>query len=151
MALRSHPSVVAISHTGTGNVITGTVALQQATGTVASVLTRWNHYSDVIMGSMASQIISLTIVYLTVYSGGDQRKYQSSTSLVCRWGIHRWPVNSPHKRPVTRKMFPFDDRRHHDNRNFDGLVQDCSNSSALVLALLQFCAKQSTGDLIGPW
>ena len=24
-------------------------------------------------------------------------------------GIHRWPVNSPHKRPVTRKMFPFDD------------------------------------------
>ena len=25
------------------------------------------------------------------------------------WGIHRWPVNSPHKGPVTRKMFPFDD------------------------------------------
>ena len=24
-------------------------------------------------------------------------------------GIHRWPVNFPHKRPVTRKMFPFDD------------------------------------------
>ena len=24
-------------------------------------------------------------------------------------GIHRWPVNSPHKRPVTRKMFPFED------------------------------------------
>ena len=23
-------------------------------------------------------------------------------------GIHRWPVNSPHKGPVTRKMFPFD-------------------------------------------
>ena len=25
------------------------------------------------------------------------------------WGIHRWPVNSPHKWPVMRKMFPFDD------------------------------------------
>ena len=25
------------------------------------------------------------------------------------WGIHQWPVNSPHKRPVTRKMFPFTD------------------------------------------
>ena len=25
------------------------------------------------------------------------------------WGIHRWPVNSPHKWSVTRKMFPFDD------------------------------------------
>ena len=24
-------------------------------------------------------------------------------------GIHRSPVNSPHKGPVTRKMFPFDD------------------------------------------
>ena len=24
-------------------------------------------------------------------------------------GIHRWQVNSPHKGPVTRKMFPFDD------------------------------------------
>ena len=24
-------------------------------------------------------------------------------------GISRWPVNSPHKGPVTRKMFPFDD------------------------------------------
>ena len=25
------------------------------------------------------------------------------------WGIHRWSVNSPHKGPVTRKRFPFDD------------------------------------------
>ena len=24
-------------------------------------------------------------------------------------GIHRWPVNSRHKEPMTRKMFPFDD------------------------------------------
>ena len=24
-------------------------------------------------------------------------------------GIHRWPANSLHKGPVTRKMFPFDD------------------------------------------
>ena len=24
-------------------------------------------------------------------------------------GIHRWPANSPHKGPVTRKIFPFDD------------------------------------------
>ena len=39
------------------------------------------HYSDVIMKAMASQITSLTSVYLTVYSGTDQRKYQSSASL----------------------------------------------------------------------
>ena len=67
------------------------------------------HYSDVIMGTMASQITSLPIVYLTVYSDPDQRKHQSSASLAFVWGIHRWPVNSPHKWPVTRKMFPFDD------------------------------------------
>ena len=67
------------------------------------------HYSDVIMSAVASQITSLTIVYSTVYSGVDQRKHQSSASLAfVRW-IHRWPVNSPHKGPVTRKMLPFDD------------------------------------------
>ena len=67
------------------------------------------HYCDVIMGAMASQITSLTIVYSTVHSGADQRKRQSSASLAIVRGIHRWPVNSPHKWPVTRKMFPFDD------------------------------------------
>ena len=60
------------------------------------------------MGAMASQITSLTIVY-SVYSGTDQRKHQSSASLAFVRGIHRGPVISPHKWPVTRKMFPFDD------------------------------------------
>ena len=61
------------------------------------------------MTTMASQITSLTIVYSTVYSGEDQRKHQSPVSLAFVQGIHRGPVNSPHKWPVTRKMFPFDD------------------------------------------
>ena len=39
----------------------------------------------------------------------DQRKHQSSASLAFLQGIHRIPVNSPHKWPVTRKMFLFDD------------------------------------------
>ena len=67
------------------------------------------HYCDVIMGTVTSQIISLTSVYSTVYSGADQRKHQRSASLAFVRGIHRWPVNSPHKGSVTRKMFPFDD------------------------------------------
>ena len=67
------------------------------------------HYSDVVMGTMASQIISLTIVYSTNYSGADQRKHQSSASLAFVWRIHQWPVNSQHKWPVMWKMFPFDD------------------------------------------
>ena len=62
------------------------------------------HYNDFTMKAMASQITSLTIVYSTVYSGADQRKHQISASLAFVRGIHR-PVNSPHKRPVTRKCF----------------------------------------------
>ena len=61
------------------------------------------------MSTMASQITSITIVYTTAYLGADQRKHQSSASLAFVRGIHRWPVNLPHKGPVTRKMFPFDD------------------------------------------
>ena len=67
------------------------------------------HYNDVIMATIASQITSFTIVYSIVYSDADQRKHQSSASLAFVWGIHRGPVNSPHKWPVTRNMFPFDD------------------------------------------
>ena len=47
------------------------------------------HYNDVIMTTIASQITSLTVVYSTVYSDADQRKHQSSASLAFVWGIHR--------------------------------------------------------------
>ena len=67
------------------------------------------HYNDVTMSVIAFQITSLTIVYSSVYSGRVQRKHQSSVLLAFVRGIHRIPVNSPHKGPVTRKMFPFDD------------------------------------------
>ena len=67
------------------------------------------HYDDVIMSTIASRTPSLTTVYLIVYSRTDQRKHQSSASLAFVRGIHRRPVNSPHKGPVTRKMVPFDD------------------------------------------
>ena len=70
---------------------------------------RLYHYSDVITTTVASQMNSLTVVYSIVYSEADQRKHQSSASLVFVRGIHRWPVNSPHREPGTRNMFPFDD------------------------------------------
>ena len=62
---------------------------------------RYHHYNDAIIGTLVSQIISLTFVYTNVYSCAEQRKHVR--------GIHWSPVNSPHKGPVTRKMFPFDD------------------------------------------
>ena len=62
------------------------------------------HHSDVIMGAMASQITGVSIVYSTVCSAADQRKHQSFASLAFVRGIHRWTVNSPHKRPVTENI-----------------------------------------------
>ena len=70
------------------------------------------------MGAMVSQI---TIVYSTVYWGAGQRKHQSSASLAFVQGIHRWPVNSPHKGPVTRKCF------HLMTSSCRGLCMDCSD------------------------
>ena len=67
------------------------------------------HYSSVIMRAMTSQISSVSIVCTAVCSGTDQRKHQSFVSLEFARGIHRWSVNSPHKRLVTRKMFPLGD------------------------------------------
>ena len=51
------------------------------------------HYNNIIMGAMATQITSLTIVYSTFFSGANQRKHQSSASLAFVREIQRWPVN----------------------------------------------------------
>ena len=114
-------------HIGSTNLAIGVLFIAQCTKLCArpiclirdgtwqnSLLLRLTHqwslfhetrYSDVIMGALASQITSLTIVYSIVYSGADQ----SSASLAFVRGIHQGSANSPHKWPVTRKMFPFDD------------------------------------------
>ena len=55
------------------------------------------HYDDVIMSAIASQITSLAVVYSKLRVTG------------LRVGNSPGPVNSPHKGPITRKMFPFDD------------------------------------------
>ena len=65
------------------------------------------HDRDVIMSATVCQTTWVSIVYSTVCSGVDQRKHQGSASLAFVRGIHRWPMNSPHKGPVTLKMLPF--------------------------------------------
>ena len=84
------------------------------------------------MSAMAYQITSLTIVYSIVYSDADQIKYQSSASLAFVRGL---PVTSPHKGPVTRKMFPFD----------DGIMEDIHDTSSLW-SEDKPAAKQSTAE-----
>ena len=88
------------------------------------------------MIEMASQITSLAIVYSIVYSDADQRKHQSSASLVFVRGINRGPVNSPHKWPVTRKMFPFDDVI---MRHFTGVWGVFCEFTNLINALRPVC------------
>ena len=68
-----------------------------------------SHSNDVIMNAIASQIICISVVCSTVCSGADEIKHQSSASVPFVRGIPQWPVDSPHKGPVTRKMFPIDD------------------------------------------
>ena len=92
-----------------GSVLIDFTHIFQGCLTGAGAIIRLRHYRDVIMSAMVSQITSRTTVYSNVYSGADQRKYQSPASLAFVQGIHRWSVNSPHIGPVRRKMFPFDD------------------------------------------
>ena len=67
------------------------------------------HQSDVIMSARMSQILGVSIVCSTVCSDVDQRKHQSFTALSFVRGIHKVLGGFPSQRPVTRKMFPFDD------------------------------------------
>ena len=64
--------------------------------TVTSWWARWR------LKSRASPLFAL-LVQVQI------KKHQSSASLAFVRGIHRWPVHFPHKRPVTRKIFPFYD------------------------------------------
>ena len=72
--------------------LTVTVTVRVALRNVSTLWTSrklHNHYIDIIMTMMASQITSLTVVYSTIYSDADQRKHQSSASLAFVWKIHR--------------------------------------------------------------
>ena len=76
------------------------------------------------MTTMASQIVSLTVVYSTVYSDADQRKHQSSASLAFVRGIHRdrWiPEQSASNAEKVSIWW-----RHHENLNYDWHVTEVS-------------------------
>ena len=67
------------------------------------------HYNDVTMSAMASLITGVSFVYSTVCPSPDQRKHQRSAWLAFVRVLTLWPVNSPHKGPVARKIFQFVD------------------------------------------
>ena len=81
------------------------------------------------MSATVSQNTGVSIVCSTVGSGADKKKHQSSASLAFVRGIHRWQMNPPHKRSVTRRMLPFDNvimnfyiRDMIDNSNITSIV-----------------------------
>ena len=96
------------------------------------------HYKNVMMGTMASEITSLSIVYSTVYSGADERKHQSSVSLAL------WAGNSPVTDDFPAQMASNAENvcilwRHHDHWPFYGnrwipMVKDqlCDDLDVLV-------------------
>ena len=102
------------------NIVVGTYPEIQWTSRVCAFIWIWKwcdngatlhrtHYSDVILSAIASQLTGVSIIYSTASSDADQRKHQSFASLAFVRVIHRSPVNYPHKRPVTGKMFSLDD------------------------------------------
>ena len=101
------------------------------------------HYSDVIMSAMASKITGVSTVCSTICSGADQRKHQSSASLAFVRGIHRWPVNSPHKEPVTWKMH--DDVTMLQMYCYDCGMEDIGLASALPTVTATWCHSVSSG------
>ena len=111
---------------------------------------------------MASENISVSINFSTVCSGADKKNHQSSASLAFVRGIHRWLINSPHKGPVTWKMFSFDDvmcdglcnslqywapvwysKDLQRLDNIGGFVQERRNFSALAMGLRLSCTNPS--------
>ena len=74
------------------------VGIHRSSVTVTSKWARWR-----LKITRASSVCS------TVCSAADRRKYLTPAPLACMRGIHRSPVDSPQKGPVTRKMFPFHD------------------------------------------
>ena len=88
------------------------------------------------MITMASHIICVSSVCSTVCMDANQRKYQSSASLAFKKGIYRWPVDSPHKGPATRKMFPFDDAIIYDDHQLSKQGSFCWIGPLSVTILL---------------
>ena len=90
------------------------------------------------MGTITSQITSLTTVYSTVYSGADQRKHQSSASLASVRGIHRFPAQmASNAKNVTIWW------RHHDQYNAEcHLVNAMQTFKLLHKCMVMFAQAQ---------
>ena len=86
---------------GIGHVFKLSLKIEHTVGDIPTNTLQWRHNER--NGISNHRLLDCV---LNRFSGADQRTFQS---FVFVRGIHRWPANSPHKEPVARKMFPFDD------------------------------------------
>ena len=106
-----------------------------------------NHYRDVITGTMASHITSLTIVYSTVYSGAYRRKHQSTASLAFVRGIHRGTGEFPAQMASNAENVSIW-WRHHDNVAILSSSHHCCPFFNHVYSIIHFW---SLNSLLRPW
>ena len=98
-----------------------------------------SHYNDVIMTTIASQITSFTVVYSIVYSGADQRKHQSSTSLAFVRGIHRDRWISRTKSQLRGKCFQLMTSSCHQHHDDFSTCSSWQRKGYQCFALLAMC------------
>ena len=87
------------------------------------------HFDNITLTSQWAswRLTSPAIPVFATFTGTRQRIHQSSASLAFVRGIHRWPVDSPQKGPVTRKKFPFDDVTMNMKGQMDALYTSGNN------------------------
>ena len=91
-------------------------------GKATSAASTAEHYIDVIMTTMASQITSLTVVYSTVYSDADQRKHQKLCVTGLCVGNSPGPVSSPAQRASYAENVSIW-WRHHENSHRNSICR----------------------------
>ena len=99
-----------------------------------------SHYNDVIMSVITSQITSVPIVCSIV----DRCRSKKTSKLRVTGLCDRWPVNFPHKSPVTRKMFPSGDVFMSDDDTNQFWVDDFAVHSHTVSNSLKIIARCSS-------
>ena len=110
---------------------------------------RKEHYSDVIMGWRLTPT-PWRLCTRRFIKAQIKENIKSSASLAFVWEIHWWPVNPPHKWPVMRKMFPFDDVIMCTYRKeLRGSVPRIHRHSLLYLRTSE-CSQSQTASVMGP-
>ena len=104
-------------------------------------------YGDVMMGTMASEITSIAIVYSTISSGADQRKYQSSAplGLKCKMILSQltWEANQPLVGAELTKLIKSRSIRHRSDI-VGSMSSRCQSDGLCYLGTIPLCHQLET-------